>query len=48
MFPFSARHGLEWWQLDLTWWFLKGLEKVGLVSGLKLPKAFRTRGGSTA
>lgn len=48
MFPFSARHGLEWWQLDLTWWFLKGLEKVGLVSGLKLPKAFRTSGGSAA
>jgi stearoyl-CoA desaturase (Delta-9 desaturase) len=38
MYPFSARHGLKWWQVDVTWWFLKALEKLGLVSGLKLPK----------
>jgi stearoyl-CoA desaturase (delta-9 desaturase) len=41
MYPFSARHGLEWWQLDITWWVLKALDKVKLVSGLKLPKAYR-------
>ncbi len=41
MYPFSARHGLEWWQLDLTWWLLKGLEKLGLVWKLKLPKEAR-------
>lgn len=41
MYPFSARHGLEWWQLDITWWVLKGLEKLGLVAELKLPKAYR-------
>jgi len=41
MYPFSARHGLEWWQLDITWWVLKALEKVRLVRGLKLPKAYR-------
>ena len=41
MYPFSARHGLEWWQFDITWWVLKALEKVGLVRGLKLPKAYR-------
>jgi len=41
MYPFSARHGLEWWQLDITWWVLKGLDKLKLVSGLKLPKAYR-------
>lgn len=37
-FPFSARHGLLWWQLDLTWMLLKTLEKLGLVSNLKVPK----------
>jgi stearoyl-CoA desaturase (delta-9 desaturase) len=41
MYPSSARHGLEWWQLDITWWVLKGLEKLRLVSGLKLPRQFR-------
>lgn len=41
MYPFSARHGLEWWQVDTTWWLLKGLEKLGVVSGLKLPQRFR-------
>ena len=41
MYPFSARHGLLWWQVDATWWVLKALEKVGLVSDLKLPKDFR-------
>jgi stearoyl-CoA desaturase (delta-9 desaturase) len=40
-YPFSARHGLEWWQLDLTWLLLQGLEKLGLVSELKLPQAHR-------
>jgi stearoyl-CoA desaturase (Delta-9 desaturase) len=38
-FPFSARHGLRWWQFDLTWMLLKTLEKLGLVSNLKVPKA---------
>jgi stearoyl-CoA desaturase (delta-9 desaturase) len=37
-FPFSARHGLRWWQLDLTWLLLRSLEKLGLVANLKVPK----------
>lgn len=41
MYPFSARHGLEWWQLDITWLVLRALEKLGLVSDLKLPRDFR-------
>ena len=40
-FPFSARHGLEWWQVDITWWVLRALSAVGLVSGLKVPRALR-------
>lgn len=37
-FAYSARHGLEWWQLDLTYLGLRTLEALGLVSDLKLPR----------
>lgn len=37
-FAYSARHGLEWWQFDLTWLLLRGMEKLGLVSELRLPR----------
>ncbi|WP_405233237.1 acyl-CoA desaturase [Lentisalinibacter salinarum] len=37
-FAYSARHGLEWWQFDLTWVLLRGMEKLGLVSELRLPR----------
>lgn len=36
-FEFSARHGLEWWQFDVTWMVIKSLEAVGLASNVKLP-----------
>ncbi|KAI8472570.1 MAG: fatty acid desaturase-domain-containing protein [Monoraphidium minutum] len=36
-FEFSARHGLEWWQLDMTWLCICALEKLGLASNVKLP-----------
>jgi stearoyl-CoA desaturase (delta-9 desaturase) len=38
-FPFSARHGLRWYQFDLTWVLLRSLEKLRLVSNLRLPRA---------
>jgi stearoyl-CoA desaturase (delta-9 desaturase) len=37
-FGYSARHGLEWWQIDPTYIGLRTLEAVGLVSELKLPR----------
>ncbi len=37
-FAGSARHGLQWWQFDLTWIVLRLLEKLGLVSDLKVPR----------
>jgi len=37
-FAYSARHGLEWWQFDLTWVLLRGMEKLGLVSELRRPR----------
>jgi stearoyl-CoA desaturase (delta-9 desaturase) len=30
-FPYSARHGLEWWELDPTWYLICILKAVGLV-----------------
>ena len=38
-FPVSARHGLERWQLDVSWWVIRGLEKLRLVSNVKVPDA---------
>ena len=36
-FEFSARHGLEWWQLDVTWLMIRALQTVGLATNVKLP-----------
>jgi fatty-acid desaturase len=30
-FPYSARHGLEWWELDPTWYLICILKALGLV-----------------
>ncbi|KAK2651638.1 hypothetical protein Ddye_011494 [Dipteronia dyeriana] len=36
-FEFSARHGLEWWQLDMTWYVVRFLQANGLATDVKLP-----------
>ncbi|CAN7069575.1 unnamed protein product [Brassica oleracea var. botrytis] len=36
-FEFSARHGLEWWQLDVTWYLIRFLKATGLATNVKLP-----------
>ena len=36
-FEFSARHGMEWWQIDMTWLTVCALEKLGLADNIKLP-----------
>nr|GMD90204.1 palmitoyl-monogalactosyldiacylglycerol delta-7 desaturase, chloroplastic-like [Ipomoea batatas] len=36
-FEFSARHGLEWYQLDVTWGIVWALQAVGLATDVKLP-----------
>ncbi len=38
-FPASARHGLQRWQVDLSWWVIRGLEKLRLVWDVKVPEA---------
>ena len=34
-FPSSAEHGLRWWQLDPTAWFIRLLAFVGLATEVK-------------
>ncbi|MCE9620004.1 MAG: acyl-CoA desaturase [Planctomycetes bacterium] len=36
-FPASARHGLKWWQFDLSWMVIRTLKGLGLVSKVRLP-----------
>jgi stearoyl-CoA desaturase (delta-9 desaturase) len=36
-FPTSARHGLRWWQIDMSYWFIKMLAWLRLAWGVKLP-----------
>ncbi|KAK9902951.1 hypothetical protein M0R45_001401 [Rubus argutus] len=36
-FEYSARQGLEWWEVDLTWYFIRFLEALGLATDVKLP-----------
>ena len=36
-FPWSARHGLRWWQPDFSWWVLWTLERTGLVWRVRRP-----------
>jgi len=40
-FPTSARHGLRWWQLDLSYLLILAMESVGLVKRIKTPDAGR-------
>jgi stearoyl-CoA desaturase (Delta-9 desaturase) len=37
-FPSSARHGLSWWQLDLTYVAIRALAKIGLARKVNVPK----------
>lgn len=36
-FPASARHGLRWWELDLSWITIRTMELLGLARDIKLP-----------
>jgi len=33
--PRSAAHGLQWWEIDMTYWTIKALSWVGLASDIK-------------
>ncbi|WP_282296937.1 acyl-CoA desaturase [Stenotrophomonas sp. PS02289] len=34
-FPGTVRQGFRWWEVDITWYALRGMAALGLVSGLK-------------
>ncbi|MBV8721221.1 MAG: fatty acid desaturase [Candidatus Eremiobacteraeota bacterium] len=36
-FPFSARHGLRWFEIDVTWWHVKLLGFLRLADRIKVP-----------
>src|SRR5262249_61847088 len=36
-FPSSARHGLRWWEIDASYWVIRGLARLGLAWDVKLP-----------
>ena len=36
-FPFSARHGLRWFEIDMTWWHVKALKFLRLADRVRLP-----------
>jgi stearoyl-CoA desaturase (Delta-9 desaturase) len=36
-FPTSARHGLRWWQIDLSYYVIRTLALFGLAWDLRLP-----------
>jgi stearoyl-CoA desaturase (delta-9 desaturase) len=37
-FPTSARHGLRWWEIDVSYyWLIRALAAVGLAWNVKLP-----------
>jgi stearoyl-CoA desaturase (delta-9 desaturase) len=38
-FPTSARHGLRWWELDLSYWVIRAMSATGLVWKVRTPDA---------
>jgi stearoyl-CoA desaturase (delta-9 desaturase) len=43
-YPGAARNGFYWWEVDVTYYFLRGLEQVGLIWDLRAPPASVLRG----
>jgi stearoyl-CoA desaturase (delta-9 desaturase) len=41
--PRSARHGHQWWELDVTWLMIRSLMVVGLATDVVLPVPTRGR-----
>jgi stearoyl-CoA desaturase (delta-9 desaturase) len=36
-FPASARHGLRWWEIDVSYWIIRALQAAGLAWDVKVP-----------
>ncbi|RAP34337.1 acyl-CoA desaturase [Candidatus Marinamargulisbacteria bacterium SCGC AAA071-K20] len=45
-YPHSERQGFVWWQIDITHYFIKAMEKIGLLWDIKTPpKSVLIEGG---
>lgn len=47
-YQYSARHGLAWWEVDITWMTIKLLSFLGLAKDLKLPPGNKTKTADTS
>lgn len=36
----AASHGHRWWEFDMSWWVIRGLEMVGLAKNVVRPKVW--------
>jgi stearoyl-CoA desaturase (delta-9 desaturase) len=34
-YPTSARHGLAWYEIDLSWWAIRLLQTIGLATSVR-------------
>jgi sn-1 stearoyl-lipid 9-desaturase len=41
MYQYSARHGLQWWEIDATWMTISLLKRLGLATNVKLAPAIK-------
>ena len=37
-FQTSARHGMRWWEFDMTYWTIRVMQLLGLATKIKVPK----------
>ena len=37
----AAAHGHRWWEFDMSWWVIRGLEAVGLVKDVVRPRCWQ-------
>ena len=42
-FPFSARHGLRWFEIDMTWWHVELLAFLRLADRIRIPSELMRR-----
>ncbi len=45
-FPMSARHGLRWWQVDMSYWVIRALWLVGLAWKVRTPVTIKMSGSA--
>lgn len=38
-FPYSARHGMAWYEIDITWWTIRLLRVLRLADKIRVPSA---------